>query len=196
MEKSSGDKDILFSNTTKLNGSEVTAFQNHALKKYTLTISIVIAVFFSAIGIGLCFINTYLGAAIIVAGIVGGVILFPYLTKETIRKQNLEIFGDVDYINQFNFYEDKLEVINIDERSNKQASQEFDYQEIYKIEEFKLRLFIYINKNQSFIFDAKSMTKGTVGEVVDLFKSKGVKIVDKTNLPEPTDKNNKKTNKK
>ena len=189
--KKNEDKDILFINTTKLTEEEVTNLQLFTLKKYNLLISIMIAVFFGGIGIGLCFVNTYVGVAILLAGIIGGLFLFPYVTKEQIKRQNNQIFANQDYINSFEFYNDYINIKNIDKNNEKEISQNFNYSGLYKVVEFSQFVYIFINKNQSFMLDKKGMTKGTIGEVIELLKENGLKYQDKRYLGDYKDKKRK-----
>ena len=75
------NKDLLFYNTTKLTEEEITAFQTFAMKKDNLWASIFISLLSVGLGVGLIFVNTYVGVAIIIAGLLGGLVLFPYITK-------------------------------------------------------------------------------------------------------------------
>lgn len=180
------NKDILYINTSKLKEDEITAFQMFAMKKYTLFIAISIAVVFGGLGLGLCFVNTYIGVAILLAGIIGGLFFFPYLSKSQLQKQNREIFDGKDYMNTFEFYDDHMKVINIDnnKENSEEISQEFLYSELYKLVSYKEFVFIYINKNQSFILNKTGMKKGTIAELVDFLKNKKIKYQDKTALGE------------
>lgn len=177
--------DILFMNTSKLKEEDITAFQTFAMKKYSIFIAITIAVVFGGLGVGLCFVNTYIGIAILLAGIIGGLFFFPYLSRNQIKTQNSAIFDGKDYANSFEFYSDHFRVINIDNSaSEKEISQEFLYSELYKLVDYKQYIFIYINKNQSFLLNKTGMKKGTVAELIDFLKEKNIKFQDKTNLGE------------
>ena len=195
-EKPQIDENILFLNKTKLKEEDITAFQTFAVKKHSLFIAIAITVVFGGLGIGLCFVNTYIGVAILLAGIIGGLFFFPYLSKNQIKTQNAAIFGGKDYANTFEFYSDHLKVINIDEaepekeinaddaQSRKEISQEFSYDELYKLVTFKNYVCLYINKNQSFLLSYIGMKKGTIAELIDFLKAKNLAFQDKTALGE------------
>lgn len=184
-EKPQIDENILFLNTTKLKEEDITAFQTFAMKKYSLFIAIAITVVFGGLGIGLCFVNTYVGVAILLAGIIGGLFFFPYLSKNQIKTQNTAIFDGKDYTNTFEFYEDHLKVTNIDgAEPEKEISQEFSYDELYKLVTFKNYVCLYINKNQSFLLSYTGMKKGTIAELIDFLKAKNIKFQDKTSLGE------------
>ncbi len=178
------NKDLLFYNTTKLTEEEITAFQTFAMKKDNLWASIFISLLSVGLGVGLIFVNTYVGVAIIIAGLLGGLVLFPYITKEQLKRQNLEMFEDGKYINTFEFYEDYLKVTNIDGNKTEEnsISQEFKYDELYKFTLFKQYLFIFENKFQGFILAQTCMTKGTIGDLVDFLKSKNIPFEDRTSL--------------
>lgn len=178
------NKDLLFYNTTKLTEEEITAFQTFAMKKDNLWASIFISLLSVGVGVGLIFVNTYVGVAIIIAGLLGGLVLFPYITKEQLRRQNLEMFEDGKYINTFEFYEDYLKVTNIDGNKTEEnsISQEFKYDELYKFTLYKQYLFIFENKFQGFILAQTSMTKGTIGDLVEFLKSKNIPFKDRTSL--------------
>lgn len=184
-EKPLIDEDILYMNTTKLKEEDITAFQTFAMKKYSLFIAIAITVVFGGLGIGLCFVNTYVGVAILLAGIIGGLFFFPYLSKNQIKTQNATIFDGKDYSNTFEFYSDHLKVTNIDgAQPEKKISQEFSYNELYKLVTFKNYVCLYINKNQSFLLSYTGMKKGTIAELIDFLKAKNIKSQDKTSLGE------------
>ena len=176
------NKDLLFYNTTKLTEEEITAFQTFAMKKDNLWASIFISLLSVGLGVGLIFVNTYVGVAIIIAGLLGGLVLFPYITKEQLKRQNLEMFKDGKYINTFEFYEDHLTVINTATNSEEPISQEFKYDELYKFTLYKQYLFIFENKFQGFILAQTCMTKGTIGDLVDFLKSKNIPFEDRTSL--------------
>ena len=180
--------DTLYENSSSLDADEITAFQNYMLKKTSMAIAIAIAVFFAAVGIGLAFLNTYVGVSILIAGIIGGLIIFPYISKESMKKQNAELFGGKNYVVNFKFSSSGMEVVNIDQTDPmnvKEAGQSFAFNEIFKAVVYKTHIFIFTNRHQSFILDQKGMTKGTAGEVLEVLKNNGVKVVDKSALPEP-----------
>lgn len=183
------EKNVLFKNTSKMDDKEISLFQNFALRKKTIITSVIFSLFFIGGGIGLCFLDLTMGITFIICGVVGGVILLPYLMKETVKKQNQVTLGDKKYLNTFEFFEDHI-LVTSEATANKEsndykpmATQILPYNEIFKVVSYKEFLFIYINKVQSFIVNFKGMTKGTIGEVIDLLKLKGVKFYDKSSEP-------------
>lgn len=176
------EKDLKFKNTTKLNEQAITAFQIFAMKKYTWTIASLISIVFGGLGLGLCFVNAYIGVAVLIAGILGGVIFFPYLSREQIKKQNALIFEGKKYINVFEFFDEKLVVTNVDGEND--IYQIYDYKGLVQVVLFAEYIAIYINKNQSYLLDKKGMNKGTIDEVLALLKSQNIPFKDKTTLGE------------
>ena len=158
------EKDLKFKNTTKLNEQAITAFQIFAMKKYTWTIASLISIVFGGLGLGLCFVNAYIGVAVLIAGILGGVIFFPYLSREQIKKQNALIFEGKKYVNVFEFFDEKLVVTNVDGEND--IYQIYDYKGLVQVVLFAEYIAIYINKNQSYLLDKKGMNKGTIDEVL------------------------------
>lgn len=176
------EKDLKFKNTTKLNEQAITAFQIFAMKKYTWTIASLISIVFGGLGLGLCFVNAYIGVAVLIAGILGGVIFFPYLSREQIKKQNALIFEGKKYVNVFEFFDEKLVVTNVDGEND--IYQIYDYKGLAQVVLFAEYIAIYINKNQSYLLDKKGMNKGTIDEVLALLKSQNIPFKDKTTLGE------------
>lgn len=118
--------ELLFKNVSKMNEEEISAFQSFALKKTIILSSLALILFFSAIGAGLLFVDTFLGIAVIVCGVLGGGVLMPFLTKDSVKKQNRLVFGDKKYLNNFEFYSDYLFTT-----SNATASKESnDYEQV------------------------------------------------------------------
>ena len=185
------EKEIILKNTTTLNEKDISSFQLFAIKRHTIFVSILISVILVGIGIGLCFVNTYVGAAVIIAGIVGGVIFFPYLSKEQIKRQNAVLFSGDKYVNVFNFYDNLLKVTNIDEDRDEDLYQTFDYTSLYKVVDYQEFIFIYTSKNQSFLLLNIGMNKGTIADLIDFLKNKNIKYIYKKSLGEMK-KNNKK----
>lgn len=175
-------EEFLYKNTTAINESDITNYQLFALKRRNILVSFMITVIICGIGIGLCFVEAYVGTAIIIAGIVGGVILFPYLSKEQIRRQNSVLFDGGKHVNIFEFYKEEIKVINVDENRGEDLYQTFSYNQIYKIDDFVEFLFIYVSKNQSFLMLKTGMNKGTISDLLEFLKSKDIKIEDKTSL--------------
>ena len=176
------EKSLKFKNTTKLNEQAITAFQIFAMKKYTWTIASLISIVFGGLGLGLCFVNAYVGVAVLIAGILGGVIFFPYLSREQIKKQNALIKKKKKYVNVFEFFDEKLVVTNVDGEND--IYQIYDYKGLAQVVLFAEYIAIYINKNQSYLLDKKGMNKGTIDEVLALLKSQNIPFKDKTTLGE------------
>lgn len=180
------ESEVLFKNTSKMNSEEVTVFQNFALKKLHLIVSIGFSLVFVAIGLLLIFfVNLTAGIIAIASGILGGFVLLPYLLKESVKKQNMQNLGDKKYLNTFSFYDDYIIVQSEESEFDKKqfeeiASQKLFYNEIFQIVLFREYLFIYINEVQSFILSYKGMTKGTIAETINFLKTKGIKMIDKT----------------
>ncbi len=186
------EKKVLFKNTSKMDDEEISLFQNFALKKKTIISSVVFSLVFVGGGVGMCFVDLNMGITLLVCGLVGGCVLLPYLMKEMVKKQNKITLGDKKYLNTFEFYEDYVFVTS-EATPNKEsneykpmATQNLSYNEIYQVVSYKEFLFIYLNKAQSFIVNFRGMTKGTIGEVIELLKSKGIKFIDKSNEPVPS----------
>ncbi len=177
-------KELLYKNTTKLSEQAITSFQIFAMKKITWLIATLITVVFGGLGIGLCFVNTYIGVAVLIAGILGGVIFFPYLVRSQIKKQNELIFQGGINVNEFEFYENQLIVTNIDKNSESDIFQSYLYKDLNKIIEFADYVAIYINKNQSYLLDKRGMNKGTISEVLSLLKQNNIQYIDKQALGE------------
>lgn len=178
-----------------MDDEEITLFQSYALKKTTAISSIAFTLFFVILGIGLSFVILPMGIILIVCGCIGGLIFVPYLMKESIKKQNSQNLGDRKYLNTFEFYQDTIEVTT-EATSSKQtndykpvATQSVKYEELFQLVVYKGHLFLFISPGQSFILNFKGMTKGTYQDVIDLVKSKNVKIIDKSNVTVPDIKN-------
>lgn len=186
MENLKNDEELKFKNTSKMDDEEISLFQNFALKKTTIISSIVFALIFAGLGVGLSFVDMTLGITLIVCGLLGGFVLLPYLMKESLKKQNKQNLGDKKYLNTFEFYESYILITseaNSSENKNEYqpiANQKLFYADIYKIVAYKEHLFIYINPHQSFILNYKGMTKGTAGEIIELAKEKNIKLIDKS----------------
>lgn len=97
MDEISKEKQIKFKNTSKMNEDEIAVFQNYALKKTIILSSALLIGFCVLIGVGLCFIELYLGVAIIIAGVLGGGVLMPFLMKDSVKKQ-INLFLETENI--------------------------------------------------------------------------------------------------
>lgn len=195
------EKNAIFKNTSKMDDEEISLFQNFVLKKTTFISSLVFSIIFIGGGVGMCFVDLTIGLALAICGVIGGIILLPYLMKESLKKQNKITLGDRKYLNTFEFCQDYIFITSQATSSptandyQEIASQKVFYKDLFKFVAYKEHLFIFINQKQSFIFDYRGMTKGTAGEVVEFLKAKGVKFVDKSSVQTPN-LQNKKNNKK
>ena len=195
------EKNAIFKNTSKMDDEEISLFQNFVLKKTTFISSLVFSIIFIGGGVGMCFVDLTIGLALAICGVIGGIILLPYLMKESLKKQNKITLGDRKYLNTFEFCQDYIFITSQATSSptandyQEIASQKVFYKDLFKFVAYKEHLFIFINQKQSFIFDYRGMTKGTAGEVVEYLKAKGVKFVDKSSVQTPN-LQNKKNNKK
>lgn len=182
-------EEILFKNTSKLTEEDITFFQNIIMKKKILFYSLFVVLFCAGLGVGLLFVHTFLGVAIMVCGFVGGGFLLPYLLKDGMKKQNELYFKDKKYLNHFEFYEEYFKVTSeVSTKESKEykseGSESLYYQDIYKVVEYKSNVFIYLNKKESYILDKKGMEKGVVSDLIELFKNQNIKIVDKKSVSE------------
>ena len=177
--------EVLFKNTSRLNEEELLVFQNYALKKTIITMAIAIVAVFALAGVGLCFLELYLGITVIVAGLLGGVVLFPYMMKDSMKKQNKLMLGDKKYLNTFEFYNDYIIISNETTSSltsndyKEEANSRVTYESLFRVDIYKTYIFIYINKAQSFVLNQRGMTKGVVDDLIQFLKSKGLKVIDK-----------------
>lgn len=174
-----------FKNTSKMDKEEISLFQSYALKKTNLMISIFFTLIFVGIGVGVSFIELTFGIITIVCGVAGGFFLLPYMMKESVKKQNMQSLGDKKYLNTFSFFEEHVFITSEEGLPNSNeykevASQSLSYQDVFQAVLYRDHLFLYIDPRQSFIISYKGMTKGTIGEVIDFLREKGVKIIDKT----------------
>ena len=185
------NNELLFKNTSKIDSDEISLFQKYALKKTVLLSSIIFSTFFILLGIGLCFVDITMGVISLVAGVAGGCVLLPYLMTEAVKRQNKAILGDRKYLNTFEFYQDHIFISSEATSSletndyQKVASQNLYYNEIVKFVIYKERLFIFINKYQSFILNYRGMTYKTADELIEFLVQKGIKKVDKTKVVTP-----------
>lgn len=195
------EKNAIFKNTSKMDDEEISLFQNFVLKKTTFISSLVFSIIFIGGGVRMCFVDLTIGLALAICGVIGGIILLPYLMKESLKKQNKITLGDRKYLNTFEFWQDYIFITSQATSSptandyQEIASQKVFYKDLFKFVAYKEHLFIFINQKQSFIFDYRGMTKGTAGEVVEYLKAKGVKFVDKSSVQTPNLQNKKKNKK-
>lgn len=178
-------EEVIYKNTSKMDAEEIAVFQNSVTKKSIFWTSICFVLIFAGMGIGLSFIDLTLGIILIVCGLIGGFVLLPYLFKENMKKTNKEMLGDKKYLNTFDFYHDYFNVASEAsplESTNFEVvgSQKIYYKDLHKVVVYKERLFVFINPRQSFILNFKGMTKGTAGELIELFKSNNIKVKDQS----------------
>lgn len=177
-------QEALYKNTSKLDLQEIETFQKFAMKKNMILMSIIFALVFIGIGVGVSFFELTLGIVVIVCGALGGFVLLPFLMKDNMKKQNAKNYGDKKYLNTFDFCEDHVLVTSesATEGSNDYkeiASQKLFYTDIYQGVLYRDHLFLYISAQQCFIVNYRGMTKGTIAELIDFLKTKSIKIVDK-----------------
>lgn len=187
------ENELLFKNTSRMNEEEIFSFQSFVLKKTIILSAIAIVLVCAAIGVGLLFVNTFLGIAIMVCGVLGGAFIMPYMITDGIKKQNQQMFDNKKCLNNFEFYNDHIKITSevTTKDSNEyveSANEVLLYLDVYQVAVYKTYIFIYINKRQSYILNQKGMTKGVVADLLDFLKSKNIKIKDKSNLAEPIKK--------
>ena len=174
------EEKLLFKNTSKLGKEEIDVFQNLAVKRTSLVTSLLILFICVGAGIGLYFVHMALGIGFMVAGLLGALIM-PYVIKETVKKQNQEIFKDNKLLNSFEFYEDKIVVTNEIARDGSDIYEEkgkdiIAYSDIDHAVVYGIYIFIFINKYQSVILNQKGMTEGVAADLIEYMKSKGIKV--------------------
>ena len=178
------EEKALFKNSSKMNENEMFVFQSYALKKTIFLSSFFLIIFCVVLGARLCFVKLFLGIAIIIAGLIGGFVLVPYILKDSIKKQNKLIFDNKKYLNHFEFYDDFLEVTNEEAATNENIyhfviKEKFNYSDLLKVVVYGTYIFLYINKSQSLVLNQKGMTLNTSAELVSFLKSKNIKVIDK-----------------
>ena len=102
------EKNAIFKNTSKMDDEEISLFQNFVLKKTTFISSLVFSIIFIGGGVGMCFVDLTIGLALAICGVIGGIILLPYLMKESLKKKNKITLGDRKYLNTFEFCQDYI----------------------------------------------------------------------------------------
>ena len=186
MEEEVVEDVVLFQNTSKMNEDEIYVFQKYELKRSIIgAVAFVIGISL-LIGIPMCFLNIYAGVAIIVAGIIAGGVLMPYLMKDSVKKQNMLLFGEQKHLNNFDFKENSVLIVSKstkDKESNdyeEVAREELSYLEFSQVVVYKTYLFLYLDQKQSFVINQRGMTKGTAGELVEFLITKGIRVIDKS----------------
>ena len=174
----------LFKNTSKMDAKEITVFQTYAMKKTFLWVSIVFALIFIGVGVGVSFIDLTFGIIAIACGLLGGFALLPYLMKENIKKQNEQNLDGKKYLNTYEFFEDKVVVSSESALPNTNeykldASQEIEYKDFYQAVCLKEYMFLFLSESQSFVVDYKGMTKGVIADLIEFLKTKEIKIIKK-----------------
>ena len=134
------EKNAIFKNTSKMDDEEISLFQNFVLKKTTFISSLVFSIIFIGGGVGMCFVDLTIGIALAICGVIGGIILLPYLMKESLKKQNKITLGDRKYLNTFEFCQDYI-FITSQATSSPTAN---DYQEIASQKVFYKDLFKFV----------------------------------------------------
>lgn len=179
-------EELLFKNTSRINEQELTKFQLKMLKVPIILFAA--AIILISIGAGvpiIIFLNEFAGGALIIFGAIGGGVLLPYLIKDSVKKQNASVLGDRKYLNTFEFYEDKMIIINSATKSlddndyTEIARAEVEISNIYRLLLDNIYIFIYLDKKQSLFLDQRGMTKGTAGELVEFLQNKGIKVIKK-----------------
>ena len=174
--------EALFENTTFLNRDDLYKYQKSEVKKFILLASGLLLLVTIGISVPLAlFVEIYLGAIMLIIGAVCSVVLLPYIINDSIKKQNAQLFSQTDIAIEFAFFQDEFSVqAKQNGESEKSASESYNYSQIAKVSLYNVYMFIYTSPRTSLVLDRRNMTKGTSGEVVDLFKSHGVKVIDKT----------------
>ena len=178
-------EEAIYRNTSKMDAQEIALFQAFAMKRVNIWASILFAVIFVGIGIGVSFIELTFGIITIACGILGGFVLLPYLMKASVQKQNERNTDERKYLNTFDFFEEYVIVSTQSAMPNSNdyqeiASQKLFYTDIPQALLYKDHIFLYLSSNQAFIINYKGMTKGTISEVIEFLKSKNIKILDKS----------------
>lgn len=174
--------EALFENTTFLNRDDLYKYQKSEVKKFILLASGLLLLVTIGISVPLAlFVEIYLGAIMLIIGAVCSVVLLPYIINDGIKKQNAQLFSQTDIAIEFAFFQDEFSVqAKQNGESEKSASESYNYSQITKVSLYNVYMFIYTSPRTSFVLDRRNMTKGTSGEVANLFKSHGVKVIDKT----------------
>ena len=107
------------------------------------------------------------------------VFLLPFIIKDGIKKQNERLFTQNKIINEYEFYEDFFSVqakLQREDGIEEEKTEKYEYKNLFKISDYSIFIFIYINSRQSFILDKRKMIKGTSGELIEFLQSKNIKI--------------------
>lgn len=177
-----GNMEALFENTTFLNRDDLYKYQKCEIKKSVWLASGLLLLFTIGISVPLAlFVEIYLGAILLIIGAVCSIVLLPYIIADGIKKQNAQILSQADISINFVFFQDEFIVQAKQKESEKKARESYVYSQIIKVSLYDVYMFIYTSPNASLVLDRRNMTKGTSGDIIDLFKSHGVKVVDKTN---------------
>ena len=175
------EEKVLFKNTTKLNENDVINFQKDSIKKISFIYGLVIFLICLGAGVGLYFVNSFLGIAMIVLGAVGGFAIFPYSTKTYSTRSNAENFYGIKSTNYYEFYQDEFivkgEIADLESQKKKDLAEEkYKYEDVVKVSVIKNYICIFISKSQSFVLDKRGMTKGVCADLISFFKEKQIKV--------------------
>ena len=174
------EEKLLFKNTSKLGKEELDVFQNFAVKKTSLLTSLILFAICAGAGVGLFFVQMYLGIAFMIAGLLGAFIM-PYVISVSVKKQNQAVFQNKKYLNHFEFFEDVI-VITSDVAENdsneyeEKVKENLAYEDIHHVVVYGIYIFIFINKYQSLILNQKGMTEGVSADLLEFFKAKGIDV--------------------
>lgn len=169
-----------FTNKTDINNEELYKFQLLELKKFIYLSSSLLGIVSIIVGLlFLFFVKLYLGVIVIILGMVCAVFLLPFIIKDGIKKQNERLFTQNKIINEYEFYEDFFSVkakLQREDGIEEEKTEKYEYKNLFKISDYSIFIFIYINSRQSFILDKRKMIKGTSGELIEFLQSKNIKI--------------------
>lgn len=174
------EEKLLFKNTSKLGKDEIDIFQNFAIKKTSLLTAIILFAICAGAGVGLFFVQMYLGIAFMVGGLLGAFII-PHVISSSVKKQNQAVFQNKKYLNHFEFFEDII-VITSDAAENdsneyeEKAKENLKYTDIHHVVVYGIYIFVFINKYQSLILNQKGMTEGVAADLIDFLKAKGISV--------------------
>ena len=112
-------------------------------------------------------------------GLLGAFVLFPYVMKDNVKKNNQKLFSGKKFLNTFEFYEDRVVITceEAEENSNEYTAKREEtiaYEDLYKLEVHEPYVFIYVDNVQSLLLNEKGMTKGVIADLLEFLKSKGL----------------------
>ena len=109
-------------------------------------------------------------------------IFCPLLFILVFNHNSKKLIGGRRLLNTFEFYEDHLAVKTeniIETESIVTGTSNIIYQNLFKVVVNKEYIFIFINKQQSFILDQKGMVEGDVNGLLEFLKGKVARFKDK-----------------